>query len=262
MRFKDLIATFLLIAIISTLWIVTLRPRIAAETVAPPPTPPEAVDKPVIVVSELSFASTTRVDEAGRHICKNLDSILVLVNKQRNLPGDYVPTDLVMPNVRFPFKEDQPRKYMREEAARALEALFAAALDDDITLYATSGYRSYETQKYLFDRKAAEVGAEEANKTLAYPGQSEHQTGLAMDITSARVGYKLLESFGLTPEGVWLQNNVHRFGYIIRYPEDKEHVTGYSYEPWHIRYVGLEVADYLYGQGLSLEEYFQQQYGY
>ncbi len=83
-----------------------------------------------------------------------------------------------------------------------------------------------------------------------------------MDITSREVGFTLTVDFGATPEGKWLAANAHRFGFIIRYPEGKEHITGYSYEPWHIRYVGAEIAQYLFTHSLTLEEYFQQKYGF
>ena len=198
---------------------------------------------------------TTFTDEAGRVIVVNTDSILVLVNKQRNLPADYVPGDLVRVQVPFPFTGDKPRMYLREEAAAALAELFAESASAGLDLYATSGYRSYETQKSIFYANAARIGEAEANKTSAHPGQSEHQTGLAMDVTSPTVNYRLLESFGETGEGKWLSENAHIFGYIIRYPEGKEHITGYSYEPWHVRYVGKKVAELMYSREITLEEY-------
>jgi LAS superfamily LD-carboxypeptidase LdcB len=211
---------------------------------------------------DLFFEKTTLIDVNSRKMILNYDSILVLVNKERNLPSDYTPKDLVIPNVPFPFKGDEPRKYMRVKAAEALEELFERAKDESISLVATSGYRSYSTQKSIFDRKARALGFEEANKTSAYPGQSEHQTGLAMDVTSSKVDFKLVQSFGETKEGIWLKKNSHHFGFIIRYPKGKEDITGYIYEPWHIRYVGLEMAEYLYNNNLTLEEYFQKYYGY
>lgn len=222
---------------------------------------PPPVDKPVMV-QPLAFENTTMLDSSGRQIVTNPDSILVLVNKQRNLPADYVPPDLVIPKVLFPFKEDEPRKFMRAEAAAALEKLFAAAKEANHELYAISGYRSYEKQESIFASYARSKGEAEANKTSAKAGQSEHQTGLAMDITTRRMNFSLAESFGTTPEGLWLGANAHHFGFIIRYPKGKELITGYSYEPWHVRYVGREVAQYLYDNQLTLEEYFQFKYGY
>lgn len=187
---------------------------------------------------------------------------MVFVNKERNLPADYVPIDLYAPKVAFTFPNDEPRRYMRFEAALALERMFAAAKAENLHLYATSGYRSYNKQAEIFANQVRRVGEVEANKYVAYPGQSEHQTGLAMDITSYSVGLGLYASFGDTPEGLWLAQNAHLFGFIIRYPLGKEHITGYGYEPWHVRYVGQEEAEYMHLHDLTLEEYFEQVYGY
>ncbi|HSL93335.1 MAG TPA: M15 family metallopeptidase [Bacillota bacterium] len=198
---------------------------------------------------------TIYIGEDSKVMVSNVDSILVLVNKKRNLPATYVPVDLSRADVPFPFDGDHPRMYLREEAARALEDLFDSAATAGLELYATSGYRSYETQAAIFAANVAKVGEEEANKTSAVPGQSEHQTGLAMDVTSAVVNYRLVESFGETEEGMWLAQNAHHFGFIIRYPKGKEDITGYSYEPWHVRYVGTEAAKLIFPRALTLEEY-------
>ncbi|HHV45325.1 MAG TPA: M15 family metallopeptidase [Tissierellia bacterium] len=198
---------------------------------------------------------TSHIDDDGKVIVDNTDDILVLVNKNRNLPSDYVPDDLVVPNVRFTFEGFDEKKQMRKEAAEALEELFKAAEEEGIYLFAVSGYRSYNRQKYLFDTRAARDGFEEANKLTAYPGQSEHQTGLAMDVSCQSVGFDLTQKFGQTVEGIWLKENAHKFGFIIRYQEDKVDITGYSYEPWHIRYVGKEAAKEIYERNITLEEY-------
>lgn len=198
---------------------------------------------------------TSHIDDDGKVIVDNTDDILVLVNKNRNLPSDYVPDDLVFPNVRFTFEGFDEKKQMRKEAAEALEELFKAAEEEGIYLFAVSGYRSYNRQKYLFDTRAARDGFEEANKLTAYPGQSEHQTGLAMDVSCQSVGFDLTQKFGQTVEGIWLKENAHKFGFIIRYQEDKVDITGYSYEPWHIRYVGKEAAKEIYERNITLEEY-------
>lgn len=201
------------------------------------------------------LAGTTYIDTDGKVIVKNPDDLLVLVNKYRNLPADYKPKDLVIPNVRFAFQGMDEKKYMRKEAAKALEELFKAAEEEGIYLYAVSGFRSYGRQKFLFEYRAARSGFEEANKLTAYPGQSEHQTGLAMDINCKAYGTDLKESFSQTPEGIWIKNNAHRFGFILRYPKGAEHITGYSYEPWHVRYVGRQVANEIYERGITFEEY-------
>lgn len=198
---------------------------------------------------------TTYEDENGKLIVKNTEDILVLVNKKRNLSSDYKPEDLVIPSVRFPFKEILEKKYLRKEAADALEELFIQAEKEDIILYAVSGYRSYNTQKMLFDNKERKVGFEKANLLVAYPGQSEHQTGLAMDVSSESVKFTLEENFGQAVEGKWLKDNAHKFGFIIRFQKETTDITGYSYEPWHIRYVGQEIAKDIYEKNITLEEF-------
>ncbi len=191
----------------------------------------------------------------GRQPAENVDDILVLVNKRRYLDSSYKPSDLIVPDVKFSFDEEREKKYMRKEAAEALEELFGQAYEEGIYIFALSGYRSYSTQKWLFENKASEIGEEEANKIIARPGESEHQTGLAMDITSQSVQFDLKTRFGETEEGKWIKNNAHKFGFIIRYTKDKEDITGYNYEPWHIRYVGKKAAEEIYNRGIALEEY-------
>jgi D-alanyl-D-alanine carboxypeptidase len=188
----------------------------------------------------------------------NASAIEVIVNKQRNLPADYEPDDLVVPDIPFSFSGDDPKKQMRKEAAEAIEQLFAAAKEDGIELAGVSGYRSYARQKAIFEANVQKKGEQEANRVSAYPGQSEHQTGLTMDVSSKSVNYALEEEFGESKEGKWLAEHAHEYGFIIRYPKDKEDVTGYVYEPWHIRYVGKELAAAVYESGLTLEEFAEQ----
>ncbi|WP_425447147.1 M15 family metallopeptidase [Dethiothermospora halolimnae] len=207
---------------------------------------------------KISLKDTVEIDNNGNKIIKDPNDVLVLANKERELSSDYIPKDLIIPNVRFPFEENLPKKQMREVAAKALEKLFDAANKETIHLFATSGYRSYDRQKNLFNYYTKQHGEEAANKFSAKPGQSEHQTGLAMDVTSQSVGFNLTEDFGQVVEGKWLKENAHRFGFIIRYPKGKEGITGYQYEPWHIRYVGKEVAKDIYENNLTLEEYYKE----
>ena len=118
----------------------------------------------------------------------------------------------------------------------------AAYNEKGYELIARSGYRSYDTQVMLYDRYVKEDGVEAADTYSARPGHSEHQTGLTIDITSDSVHGGLTETFGETDEGKWVAENAHRFGFIIRYPENRVDETGYQYEPWHLRYVGTEAA--------------------
>lgn len=186
----------------------------------------------------------------------NPDSILVLVNKNYALHSDYEPNDLVLPNVLALDHKQNQNIYLRKEAAIHLEELFEAAQNEaGITLLARSGYRSYETQLSLYDRYVSQNGKEAADTFSARAGHSEHQTGLAIDVTADSVNGQLVTDFGITDEGIWLKENAHRFGYIIRYLEEREYETGYQYEPWHIRYVGTEAATEIYENDWILEQY-------
>lgn len=185
-----------------------------------------------------------------------LDSILILANKSWELPETYIPGDLVTAEVRFAPNVLPEKKKLRSEAAEALAALMNGATDEGIKMYCVSGYRSYATQNAIYQAKLKAVGLEYTSKYVAYPGQSEHQTGLAMDVTNeAGVQKPLTQDFGQSKEGKWLQANAHVYGFIIRYPAGKESITGYNYEPWHIRYVGTDVAQIIQAQDITLEEY-------
>jgi D-alanyl-D-alanine carboxypeptidase len=183
-------------------------------------------------------------------------SITVFVNKEYALPKNYKPEDLVTPNVIFNLITYDERTLMRAEAASALEELFAAAKEDGLELYGISAYRSYQRQYSIFTSNITKKGKIHTLKYSAVPGTSEHQTGLSIDVSSKSLGFNLSSPFSNSPEGIWLAENAHLYGYIIRYPEDKVDITGYEYEPWHIRYVGIGLANYLYTNNLTLEEYY------
>ncbi len=191
-------------------------------------------------------------------IIQEPEKIDVLVNKKRNLPNDYVPADLVKLSEVPTVLENPEVNQLRSAAYEALKELFKAANEEEgYELYARSGYRSYNTQTSLYSSYVDSYGQKAADKYSAKPGQSEHQTGLSIDITCEAMNLKLDDTFGDTEEGKWVQENAHRFGYIIRYPKGKEDITGYMYEPWHIRYLGEELATNVYESGLTLEEYFE-----
>lgn len=190
-------------------------------------------------------------------IVENPEAIDVLVNRKYNLPDTYVPDDLVkltdVPTVLSNPEVNQ----MRSVAYEALKQLFTAAKDEaGFDLYARSGYRSYSTQTSLYSSYVANHGQEAADTFSAKAGQSEHQTGLVMDITCEAMNFQLDDTFGDTEEGKWVSENAHRFGFIVRYTKGKEAITGYMYEPWHLRYLGTELATDVYESGLTLEEYF------
>ena len=179
---------------------------------------------------------------------------LILVNKNNKAPA--VPVTLVKPDVQPTREAVSENIYMRPEAAAALEDLFEAAAQDGITLYATSGYRSYSTQKAIFERKLERMDEKQANASVAKPGYSEHQTGLAMDIEGETTkGTGLTEAFGESPEGIWTAEHCAEYGFIIRYPKEKTNITGYIYEPWRLRYVGKEAAAEITELGVTFEEY-------
>ncbi|WP_110928519.1 M15 family metallopeptidase [Bacillus massiliglaciei] len=184
------------------------------------------------------------------------ESIPVLVNKEYSLPEDYTPPDLVYPNVPFIFEGKMEKMLMREEAARALEKMFEAAEKDGMPLSGVSAYRSHERQKAIFENYVQKDGYEKARTYSALPGTSEHETGLAIDVSSRSGVCPAQECFDETPESAWLADNAYKYGFIIRYPKGKEDITGYKYEAWHIRYVGKDVASEIYKEGSTLEEYY------
>ncbi|MGG7618155.1 M15 family metallopeptidase [Bacillus coreaensis] len=193
----------------------------------------------------------------GKQVIQNPLNVLALVNKMFALPDSYNPTDLVKPNVSFSFGDQTIEKsLMRQEAAIALEKMFVEAKASGIELYAVSGYRSYERQRVIFDAEVKKSGEEKAAQVVAVPGNSEHQSGLAMDISAKSANLSLTESFGETTEGKWLAANAHKYGFILRYPKGKESITGYQYEPWHFRYVGVDAAQTIFEKNITLEEYF------
>ena len=185
-------------------------------------------------------------------------SYTVLVNRDYPMPEDYVPEDLVIPDVSYSYNGIYEKSYMREAAATALEKMFTQAnKEKKYKLKVVSAYRSYERQTVIYQNNINTRGEKDTNKVSAQPGCSEHQTGLAIDVSSDTVNCKIENSFAACPEGMWLAKNCHKFGFIIRYPEGKSDITGYSYEPWHIRYVGVGLARYIHKKKITLEEYYQ-----
>ncbi|WP_078378826.1 cell wall-binding repeat-containing protein [Sutcliffiella halmapala] len=189
-------------------------------------------------------------------IDRNSEFIRV-VDKKNHLSKNFVPKNMVVPNVRFSTTISE-RKHLVKEAAGALEKMFSEADKAGVKLYAQSGYRSYSTQESLYRNYVKRYGEAEANRFSAKPGQSEHQTALAMDVTSASVNYDLVERFGTTKEGKWVAEHAASFGFVISYPKGKEHLTGYIYEPWHLRYVGVEHALFMKKNDLILSQYLNE----
>jgi D-alanyl-D-alanine carboxypeptidase len=215
----------------------------------------QATDSIMAMRSENSLQATIQ-EQDGRSVVTNPEAVTVIVNKQRSLPDGYEPKDLVEPNVKFSFDGANEKRFMRKEAAEALEKLFARAESENIELRAVSGYRSYARQKVIFANNVRTKGEKEAARVSSVPGNSEHQTGLSIDVSSPSVDNTLEQSFGETTEGKWLAEHAPEYGFVIRYPEGAEDKTGYIYEPWHIRYVGTDVAPDLAKSELTVEEYF------
>ncbi|MCB2297418.1 M15 family metallopeptidase [Clostridium tagluense] len=181
------------------------------------------------------------------------DGELILVNRKTALDKDYVPHDLKVAKVNiYPTVSDEEMQ-LKGNAADALKKLFDKGEEEGIILYALSGYRSYATQKDLYENSIKTNGKGYTYKYVAMAGKSEHQSGLAMDITNA----KKSTGFENTKEGKWLQKNAYKFGFIIRYGKGKEDITGYNYEPWHARYVGAENSEKIYSKDITLEEFLK-----
>lgn len=172
------------------------------------------------------------------------DGLLVICNKYHLLKKDYVP-ELVSLN-------GYGGGQMEKTAAEYFKKMVKAAKGDGISLWNVSGYRSYNTQKSLYNNYVKRDGALKADTYSARPGSSEHQTGLASDINTASSS----AHFENTKEYKWLINNSYKYGFILRYPEGKTFITGYKYEPWHFRYVGEDVAKIIYEKDITYEEYY------
>jgi D-alanyl-D-alanine carboxypeptidase len=179
-------------------------------------------------------------------------SLWWLVNRDRPLPPGYVPPDLVVPDV--PGAPGAEPVRLTVATADAFERLAAAAAEAGFALQLTSGYRSEQDQRVLHDAFVEDFGRDVAAGLVAPPGTSEHQTGLAADV--GLVGLPDDQVFGSTPASAWVTANAARFGFVLRYPPAKAHITGYANEPWHLRYVGVELAGVLHASGLTMEEHF------
>lgn len=228
--------------------------------------PPEASAVPAITVKATATRApatakptnkpTNHSGNDAEQTAAEPDSITVMVNKQYKLPDHYKPTDLVYPNVPFTFTEKIEKRMMRSAAAKALEKMFAGAKSDGIYLAGVSAYRSEATQTTLFNRYVAKDGEAKARTYSAVPGHSEHQTGLSIDVSGSTGKCAAESCFGGTKEAKWLAKHASEYGFIIRYPEGKEAITGYMYEPWHVRYVGKDIATSIAKSNSTLEEYF------
>jgi D-alanyl-D-alanine carboxypeptidase len=180
----------------------------------------------------------------------------VVVNKGRVLPSSYVPANLAEPKIALNEAASSENMLLRQVPAAAIEKLVSAADNDGMKLMLVSGYRSYSTQQSVYSGYVSSQGKDYANATSAQPGHSEHQTGLAADIGATSRKCQLDVCFGDTAEGKWLAANAYKYGFIVRYQKDKSNLTGYAYEPWHVRYVGNDLAAEINKTGQTLEQFF------
>ena len=190
---------------------------------------------------------------------ENEDDLVILCNKDVMLGENYIPDDLVVPKVPLVYPAEYQQSHLRDDAGVALEKMFADAdkVEGLETMYLVSGYRSYDYQYEIFNNSMKNRGKEHTEKYMAKPGHSEHQTGLTADISTKSMGFGLEESFEDTEEGKWLAANAHKYGFILRYPEERVETTGYAYEPWHFRFVGEEVSKYMHKKELVLEDIYE-----
>lgn len=249
-RFKVLMVT-LCVAIVASFNYV-LSPLVGSNSETEPSNAqPTAVQPPVGTRTQQSTAgqqnASTKVDKSSEY--------LKLVNKTHAVESREEPDDLVQ--LKTGTKEGVTTEHdqLRRVPAKYFVQLVKGGKAQGLEFVATSAYRPYAYQKSLHERYAAKDGAVKANTYSAKPGYSEHETGLCLDVSSPSVNYSLTEAYGTTTEGKWLANNAHKYGFIIRYPKGKEKITGYDYEPWHLRYVGKAAAKEIYEKEITLEEY-------
>lgn len=191
-------------------------------------------------------------DYYDKDIIKKTDTSkkeLMLVNKFNYLDENYAPDDIVKVSIQFSYGENEIKKEVYEKFRK----MYNDAKKEDLTLIITSSYRDYNFQKKLWDSYANQKGDEWADSVSARAGYSEHQTGYTLDIVTYNAN---MSNFETTDEFKWLQANAYKYGFILRYPKDKEDITGYSYESWHYRYVGEETAKKIKELDITFDEYY------
>ncbi len=232
----------------------TAPPTTAAATTTAPPTtaaPTTTTARPTTTTEPGFDKSQFSVDAPG--------SPWWMVGRDRPLTDNYAPETLAVPNLKSAKPPSADAAKISAVATEAAAEMFAAAEQDGIRLVLLSGFRSQSTQAAVFERLKNRTSLANAEKYSARPGTSEHQTGLAMDITSLSAQCQLKPCFEQTSEAMWLLDNAYRFGFHLRYPKGMQEITGYQFEPWHYRYLGIDLATELYGSSLTMEEFFTTQ---
>lgn len=216
---------------------ITSQETTAPETPSPATTTPDTEPEPEPETDPPASSTPAPAPEySGSHKMEVIDGItyfdgVMIANKTYTLPASYNPG-------------------VQPEAMNAFYDMQAAAAADGISLWILSSFRSYEDQDVIYNRYVAQDGRDAADTYSSRPGHSDHQTGYTFDLNS------LEQDFQYDPAGQWLDKNCYKYGFIIRYPKGKESSTGYMYEPWHVRYIGVDLATKVTQSGLSLEEYF------
>lgn len=257
MNRRRLLITICIIAAITLAVVVVISKRRAvapepvtptSQTTAPASSQPKTDAKPLAGPPAFNKTQLSLDDPS---------SLWVVANKQRPLnPKTYVPA-VAAPNMKLRLSASTPEMQVSTQALADLLKLDTAAKAAGHQLMLASGYRSYDTQVAVYGNEVRAYGQTQADRQSARPGHSEHQTGLAIDLAPASGACMIQECFGTMAEGKWLAAHAHQYGFIIRYPQGKEPITGYLYEPWHLRYVGTALASELYRLGNpTLEEFF------
>ena len=202
------------------------------EEAEPSDAPSGTFDKTVAEYDVSEFAVPTWREVDGITYINDI----MIVNEDYGLPAAYNPG-------------------VEPEVVEAYTELIGDAAEEGFDLVIVSGFRSYQDQEAVYDDFVSRLGQEEAEMLTLPAGHSEHQSGLAVDIGSVESASTAAVSFGETPDYEWMKDVAHEYGFVVRYQEGKEDITGLGYEPWHIRYVGVEAATEMYEQDLVLEEY-------
>ena len=177
----------------------------------------------------------------------NPSNYTYIVNKNNKLSKNYVPSDLELINIKYSCEN----KYLRRKAKIAFEKMANDAKKENMNIIVVSAYRSFDYQEKLYTSYVDKLGIFRANIASSKAGHSEHQTGLAIDVSDETLNY---DNFENTKEFIWMINNSYKYGFILRYPKAKYHITGFKYEPWHFRYVGIRLATYIFFNDVTLEE--------
>lgn len=215
-------------------------------------------DKQLVTTDRPKTSQAVAVFDKTQYSLSDPASIWVVVNKRRPLdPKPYIPADLRAPDIALRLPAASSSMQVRAEVADALQKLFAAAESNGTPLRLSSGYRSYNYQVSLYAGYVEKDGQVNADAESARPGHSEHQTGLAVDIGNANGACEVQRCFGDSAAGKWVEANSYKYGFIVRYPKDMTSVTGYEYEPWHLRYVGTGLSSEMHAKGIpTLEQFF------